>query len=1002
MPLTVKGLIGSLFQELESDHGKTLVSHFCGIIGMSRHGLSEFDMKDILSGDEEVLDHVFQYHKPSMRRIPDIVFARLLNSLQGYIVQRSAYQKTVLYWYHRQFWTAAEERYLSTKDDKRKYAALIAEYFNNDMQRKFPERNLLHQPIYFVDESNTSYQFNQTKLEQLPQAFINSNNKIAIDKVIFNLSFLAAKIESGMGRNLLYEFSLLPYSTPRQEAYKRFITANLHILEKFPSLIYQRSKNTNNDNPMLADVASLSYADVLPWMRKEKMWNEVEYLNKPYGSDPCTMVIESTVRVTYVTFSKLYTHILTMNTKGSVVIWDPRTGKLTTTLDYGSPLLAFCTDQVVSDHLIIIAACSDGNLCVRDVHLSGWDARISSEKTWKAYNEGMSWMSMALSNSGQHVLTATLRSKRSNVEELKLWSLQSIHEVKHSDFERPIKPIQSTDRTSSSDRKEIAFKICQLLFSPNDEHIVVVLGVHGGNTPVVDRNLITIHDANLDQVWTFEEEIQIPKSVAMFQHPADAKHPNLWCLLITSIKSIHLIKVDTTKSEDKFGIYAWKIETRDPLCCAIVSKKHPVILCGMFNDIMVWGLPACSTTGEVKKYKVTDVFQISGKNGPKSWESHFDTQESEIYQYGFLRGHNRTVRGISDGANNTYCTISQDGELRLWDLEAFYNFKTPPKHDRSLRAMTLSPDNKILYTASLSGDIKIWDSMTGNLKKSVLVENFDSAIASMAISSDNKLMCCVLIDAPNLCLIPLVPGEDGYLDLEDVKEIHLPLHALSTGTGDSGKHSVKFSSDGAHVLGTVIRSRQAFLFDVIKGKMTILAEHHSPIRCPNFTPDGKLVVTNSYGPETDLDLTSPCKIYNIATKEYCDPKPTVKSENFWDILNIAFLNSGNKFLASTSQKGLELRNFPTFEVVHTVENAHGRTMRNVIVVQSPQGTEEYGVTNDHDGFLKVWTLPKLKMVAMFCNDVPINSIVAHFQTDGYLYICCGDIMGNVKILRVLM
>ena len=125
-------------------------------------------------------------------------------------------------------------------------------------------------------------------------------------------------------------------------------------------------------------------------------------------------------------------------------------------------------------------------------------------------------VSMALSNSMQHILTATLRGKGSNVEELKLWSLQSIHEVQHSDLEDPMKPIRSIDRTSSSDRKEITFKICQLLFSPNDEHVVVVLGVHGGNSPVVDRNLITIHDANLDQVWTFEEEIQIPKSVAIF------------------------------------------------------------------------------------------------------------------------------------------------------------------------------------------------------------------------------------------------------------------------------------------------------------------------------------------------------------------------------------------------------------------------------------------------------------------------------------------------------
>ena len=47
-----------LFSELESTHGAALVAHFCGILGMSRHGLSEQDMKDILSGDDEVLDQV--------------------------------------------------------------------------------------------------------------------------------------------------------------------------------------------------------------------------------------------------------------------------------------------------------------------------------------------------------------------------------------------------------------------------------------------------------------------------------------------------------------------------------------------------------------------------------------------------------------------------------------------------------------------------------------------------------------------------------------------------------------------------------------------------------------------------------------------------------------------------------------------------------------------------------------------------------------------------------
>ena len=152
-----------------------------------------------------------------------------------------------------------------------------------------------------------------------------------------------------MGRHLLHEFSLLRDRTPRQEAYMRFITANLHILEKFPTLIYPRSRNTSNDNPMQKDVATVSFSDVLPWIGKEKMWKQMEYLNKPSGSEPGTMVIDSPVRVTDVMFSKLHTYILTTNTKNSVVIWDPKTGKLICSLDHGSSLLAMCSDQLVSD-----------------------------------------------------------------------------------------------------------------------------------------------------------------------------------------------------------------------------------------------------------------------------------------------------------------------------------------------------------------------------------------------------------------------------------------------------------------------------------------------------------------------------------------------------------------------------------------------------------------------------------------------------------------------------
>ncbi len=1000
LPTSVQGLIGALFQELEADHGRTLVAHFCGVMGMSRHGLSENDMKDILSGDEDVLDQVFEYHKPTVRRLPDIVFARLLNSLRSYIVRRSAFQKTVLYWYHRQFWTAAGTRYISTEAEKVKYASLIADFFNNEMQARFPERNLVHQPLFYVSESG-EYEFNETKLEQLPVAFISSGNQAAIDREIFNLSFLAAKIESGRGRHLLHEFSMMSQSTPRQEAYKRFITANLHILEKFPALIYQRARNVSDDNPMHQDIADMSSEVVLPWMKTHSMWKLVEHLNKPVGSDPCSMVIESPVRVTDVQFSKLHNVIITTNTKSSVVVWDPKTGNQICTVDYNSTLLALSTDQATLSQITFVAACSDGTVVVKDVQISGWEAKVVSQRRWRVFPEGTPRVAMALSHSSKHLLTATAKGKGSKVEDLKLWSLDKVPE---SELGAPavLEPVQYTNRVSTTDKRQVTLKMSQMLFSPRDQFCAVVLGVHSANSPLAEKDLITIHDLNLDVVWMFKETIGVPKSVSIFLHPSEKNQPHIWYLLVTAMKALYLIRIDESQTDEEFGRYIWCIETKDPICNAVVTQKHPVILCGMFNDVMVWGLPKCSQTGaKPTRFLIDDVFKVSGRGKPITWEDHVGKEEAEIDQHGFLRGHNRTVRAICLSSDDSCCTISQDGQIRLWDLEAFYNFKTPDKHDRSLRTMTLSPDQRTVFSASLSRDIKIWESTTGRLKTTVfLPEELGAAVASMAVSPDSSLMAFLLIDKPTLHMTNVLPESDGFLNLAQVREIAIPVHAVSTGTGESGKHSVKFSSNGFWILGTIIRSRQAFLYDVKNERMTILAEHHSPIRSPNFSPDGTLVVTNSYGPETDLELTSPCQIYNVATGQHSTPQPSRKEDNFWDMLNVAFLSSGQQLVASTSQRSLQLRDFPSLDIVRTVENAHFRAMRFVAVVLSADATREFCVTSDHDGFLRVWTLPELRLLALFCNDVPINAIAAHCHADGCLYVCCGDIMGNVKILRV--
>ena len=152
---SVKDLINSFFKKLEDTHGDILVRRFFGLMNAAKRGLSEEELSDLLSTDDDVMDSVFQFHKPPIRRLPQIVFARLRSAIGEYIVERGAYGKTVLAWYHRQFQEVCKWRYKEpAKTENVKFirtpsSQLIADYFSEDAHTKYPDRGLTPQPIFW-------------------------------------------------------------------------------------------------------------------------------------------------------------------------------------------------------------------------------------------------------------------------------------------------------------------------------------------------------------------------------------------------------------------------------------------------------------------------------------------------------------------------------------------------------------------------------------------------------------------------------------------------------------------------------------------------------------------------------------------------------------------------------------------------------------------------------------------------------------------------------------
>jgi hypothetical protein len=63
----------------------------------ARNGLSEAELEDILSCDDEVLNDVYAYWTPPIRRLPPLLLVRLKTDLGQYLGM-FVYHVHVIYW----------------------------------------------------------------------------------------------------------------------------------------------------------------------------------------------------------------------------------------------------------------------------------------------------------------------------------------------------------------------------------------------------------------------------------------------------------------------------------------------------------------------------------------------------------------------------------------------------------------------------------------------------------------------------------------------------------------------------------------------------------------------------------------------------------------------------------------------------------------------------------------------------------------------------------------
>ena len=197
LPDSVDGLIRRYLETLalEVNHGTTLVARSLGYLAAAKRGLTEDELLDVLSEDDEVLADFARRsrygHALPDRRLPVVVWSRLSFDLQPYLAERRADGTNLIGFYHGQLRPIVHELFVASREE------------------------LLHKRLakYFGDQPpltpSGSERVNVRRVSELPFHQIHCHDWTPLEETLGNIDFLHLKAVAGLVFDTIDDFELV-------------------------------------------------------------------------------------------------------------------------------------------------------------------------------------------------------------------------------------------------------------------------------------------------------------------------------------------------------------------------------------------------------------------------------------------------------------------------------------------------------------------------------------------------------------------------------------------------------------------------------------------------------------------------------------------------------------------------------------------------------------------------------------------------------------------------
>ncbi len=793
LPSTLSELFDQVLQRLEDDHTLDITEFILRLLAVSRSGLMESEILDILAKDG--------------KDIPNLKWTQFYRSLEFYL--RPMDETTgvgLIDFYHDTLRFAVYRRYLDMTSPEASETSIfrlsnnqLADYFMGLASGK--------------DEPSKWSTNHPRSLNELPYHLVEAGRKDELRNILFDFNWLQTKLEAIDVNSIIRDYDYLPddhNASLVQNAIR--MSAHLLILNKMHlrSQLYGRliSQEAHEIRNILDQIKQ---CDTGCWLRP------LTASLMPPGGPLIRTLQGHTDSINAVTVIPDGSRVISASSDKTLKVWDMETGEELQSLQGHTDLVRGVV--VMPNGRRAISASSDKTLKV-------WDLETGEElQTLQGHND---WVyAVAVTPDGSHAISASA-DKTLKVWDMETWEeLQTLNGHTDSVYAVAVTPDGSCAISASRDKTLKVWDIKsgeELQKLKGHTNSVYAVAVTPDGCCVISASA----DKTL-KVWDMEtgEELQTLKG-----------HNGSVRAIAVTPDGCNVISV----SEDE-TVKVWDIETGEELqtlrghtqwICgvAVTPDGRNVISASHDKTLKVWDIEAGEELQTMQHHTqwiwgvaVTPdgsrVISASVDKTLKIW----DMKTGEQLQT--LKGHKDLVRAVvvmPDGRHAI--STSHDKTLKIWDLKTGEELQTLKGHAHWVYAVALTPDGSRAISASHDKTLKIWDIKTGKHIKTL--KGHTERVLAVAVMPDGNRA--------------ISASEDKTVkvwDMETGKQIKtLQGHTKTI-------YAVAVTPDGRHAI-SASRDQTLKVWDIETGKqIKTLHGHTDSVRAVVVMPDGRRMISVS-------------------------------------------------------------------------------------------------------------------------------------------------------------